>query len=156
MILTRSADYALRALIHLAQCQAGQAERLDSIAKAQRIPPALLSKILQTLVRSGIVRSQKGYGGGYVLVSDPADVSLRQVIELIDGPFCVFECLVDDQFCQLCSDCKLKGKFSELQDTLVGTLARTSLAECLPDPAEARPAEARPAEARPAPTELAD
>lgn len=136
MILTRSADYALRALIHLAQCPPGKAERLDSIVQAQKVPSALLSKILQSLVRAGHVRSQKGYGGGYLLVADPAELSLREVIELVDGPFTVFECLVDENFCDLCANCTLRSKFEELQATLVGMLGSTSLAECLPGAAK--------------------
>ena len=135
MILTRSADYALRALIHLAECPTGQAERLDAIAKAQQVPAALLSKLLQTLVRGGVVRSQKGYGGGYTLAVDPSELTLRRVVELIDGPFSVFECLADERFCQLCANCALKTKFQELQDAMVGILEGTKLAEVLPSAA---------------------
>lgn len=136
MILTRSADYALRALIHLAQCPPGQAQRLETIAQSQRIPPALLSKLLQTLVRGGVLRSQKGYGGGYLLACEAAAVTLRQVVELIDGPFCVFECLVDESFCEQCGECRLRVKFAELQDTMLAAMERTTIADCLPAPAE--------------------
>ncbi len=132
VILTRSADYALRALIHLAQCPPGEAQRLDSIAQAQRVPPALLSKLLQTLVRGGVLRSQKGYGGGYMLAGDAAAVTLRQVVELIDGPFCVFECLVDERFCDKCDECRLRVKFAELQETMLAAMERTTLVDCLP------------------------
>ena len=134
MILTRSADYALRALIHLAECPEGKAERLESIVRAQHVPSALLSKILQTLVRGGFVRSQKGYGGGYILVSDPNKLTLREVIELIDGPLTVFECLVDEGFCDLCSGCSLRSKFQELQDAMLGILGKSTIADCLPAP----------------------
>lgn len=133
MILTRSADYALRALIYLAQASTDQPVPLDAIASAQQVPPALLSKILQNLVRGGLVRSRKGYGGGYLLVAKPSELSLHSVIELIDGPFTVFECLVDEGFCELCSSCKLRQKFTELQVAMVGILDKTTIADCLPD-----------------------
>lgn len=132
MMLTRSSDYAMRALVHLAQCPQGKAERLDSIAKAQKVPPALLSKILQTLVRAGVIRSQKGYGGGYALVTDPKELTLREVVEHIDGPLVVFECLNDDQFCNLCQNCQLKAKFTQIQDTLLTMLGQTTLLDCIP------------------------
>jgi len=132
MMLTRSSDYAMRALVHLAQCPDGKAERLDSIAKAQKVPPALLSKILQTLVRAGVVRSQKGYGGGYALVSDPKVLTMREVIELIDGPVVVFECLADDKFCNLCEACQLRARFTAIQDTVLGMMTETTLWDCIP------------------------
>lgn len=133
MILTRSADYALRALIYLAQLPREQSTPLDAIAQSQRIPAALLSKILQTLGKGGLVRSRKGYGGGYVLAVDPAEITLDAVIELVDGPFTVFECLADGSFCDLCSNCKLRLKFEELQGALLSILNKTTIADCVPD-----------------------
>lgn len=135
MIIGRSADYALRALIYLSQQARGQPVPLEQIAQAQRIPAALLSKILQTLVKAGVLRSHKGYGGGFVLVADPAELSLADVIQAIDGPFTVFECLRDDTICHLCENCALRSKFQELQDAMLEMLRRTTLAECVaPDP----------------------
>ena len=133
MVLTRSADYALRALIHLAQASSDQPVPLDAIVQAQRVPSALLSKILQTLVRSGLVSSRKGYGGGYLLLADPAKVTLLAVIELIDGPFTLFECLVDEDFCELCGNCKLRQNFMDTQSAMVGILSNTTVADCLPN-----------------------
>jgi Rrf2 family protein len=130
VILSRSADYGLRALIHLARHREGGGPvPLDKIATAQRVPPALLSKILQTLVKAKVLRSHKGYGGGFVLAADPSQLTLADVIQTIDGPFTVFECLVDDDFCKLCSSCKLQQKFRELQTLLVDNLRDTSIAE---------------------------
>ena len=84
---------------------------------------------LQSLVRAKVLRSHKGYGGGFVLVADPEDLNLEQVIELIDGPFTVFECLADKGFCKLCSSCKLQRKFRQLQETMLELLRETNLKE---------------------------
>lgn len=140
MILSRSADYGLRALMHLAQASREQPVPLERIAEAQRVPAALLSKILQTLVKADILRSHRGYGGGFVLVADPAALTLEAVIQAIDGPFCVFECLGDEQFCQLCRGCRLQEKLRELQGAMLGVLRATTLADCLPVHADAAPA----------------
>jgi Rrf2 family protein len=137
MILSRSADYGLRALIHLAQVGRDQPVPLDKIAEAQRIPAALLSKILQTLVKAEVLRSHRGYGGGFVLVADPATLTLDVVIQAIDGPFTVFECLDDEAFCQLCNRCKLRGKLGELQVAMIALLRSTTIADCVPDEGEA-------------------
>lgn len=138
MIIGRSADYALRALIHLAQQDRETPVPLEQIAGAQRIPAALLSKILQTLVKAGVLRSHKGYGGGFVLVADPRELNLADVIQAIDGPFTVFECLRDDTICHLCEGCTLRGKFQELQDGMLDMLRRTTVASCLPGAAALR------------------
>jgi len=137
MILSRSADYGLRALMYLAQQNSSSPAPLDQIAQAKSVPPALLSKILQTLVRAKVLRSQKGYGGGFTLAVDPDALTLERVVELIDGPFTVFECLADDSFCRVCEGCKLKTKFHELQEAMVGVLRGTSLADVIGSPEEA-------------------
>jgi len=139
MILTRSADYALRALLHLARCTPGKAERLDAIVESQKVPSALLSKILQSLVRGGVVRSQKGYGGGYLIAVDPAELTLRRVVELVDGPITLFECLEDQSFCNFCANCKIRTKLGEIEHTLLQMLESTTISDCLLDPAEGCP-----------------
>jgi Rrf2 family transcriptional regulator, iron-sulfur cluster assembly transcription factor len=140
MIFSRSADYGLRALVHLASQPPNQPVPLDRIAQAQRVPAALLSKILQTLVKAEMLRSQRGYGGGFVLAVDPAALTLQQVVEAIDGPLCVFECLDDEDFCVQCGTCKLRGAFREVHVAMVRVLRSRTVADCLPDvPAPARP-----------------
>lgn len=134
MILSRSADYGLRALIYLAERKEDFPAPLDQIAQAQSVPPALLSKILQTLVKAKVLRSQKGYGGGFTLLADPGELTIERVVELIDGPFTVFECLADESFCQLCTGCKLQAKFQELQQAMVAVLRNTTIAQLVADP----------------------
>lgn len=143
MILSRSADYALRALVHLAQARSAEPVRLDDIAMAQKIPAALLSKILQTLVKAGLLRSHRGYGGGFVLLADPKTLGLDVIIQAIDGPFSVFECLEDDGFCSLCAGCKLRTKLREMQEGILGMLRSATLADCL-DEGRAAPRRALP------------
>jgi Rrf2 family protein len=136
MILSRSADYALRALIYLAQTGSARPVPLDQIAQAQKIPAALLSKILQMLVKAELLRSHRGYGGGFVLVADPRTLGIDVVIQAIDGPFTVVECLDDEGFCQLCSRCRLRAKLRDLQTAIVDMLHATSLADCCDEGAE--------------------
>lgn len=136
MILSRSADYGLRALIHLAQADRAHPVPLERIAEAQKIPAALLSKILQTLVKVGVLRSHRGYGGGFVLVADPATLTIDVVIQAIDGPITVFECVADEHSCQLCDRCKLRTKLLDLQAALLQMLRGISIADCVPEAGE--------------------
>ena len=96
------------------------------------MPAALLSKILQGLVKAGFLRSHRGYGGGFVLVTEPTRLSLEAVIEAIDGPLVVFECLDDETFCELCQGCRLQEKLREVERAMRGILRSTTLADCLP------------------------
>jgi Rrf2 family protein len=132
VILSRSADYGLRALIYLAQAAREVPVPLERIAEVQRVPAALLSKILQALVRAGVLRSHRGYGGGFVLLAEPTKLSLEAVIEAIDGPLVVFECLDDETFCELCQGCRLQEKLREVERAMRGILRSTTLADCLP------------------------
>ena len=84
MKLTKSADYALRILIYLA----GKEQQITNTAlsKALEVPYHNLTKIIQHLARSEVIRSKKGKNGGITLNKRPEDISVRQVISIIDGP----------------------------------------------------------------------
>lgn len=84
-MLSQTAEYALRTIAWLAS-QEGSAQTTKQIAEATRVPPGYLSKILQTLGRAGLVRSQRGLHGGFTLARDPEEISPLDVINAID-PF---------------------------------------------------------------------
>ena len=84
--LTKKADYGLIALKHLAVNAPGSSSAKE-IADTYGIPAALLSKILQNLVKNGFLRSEHGTNGGYKLARDPRDITAYEVIRTIDGPF---------------------------------------------------------------------
>ena len=93
--LTKKADYGLIALRHLA-CQAKTASAKE-IADSYRIPLPLLSKVLQTLVRSGLLVSEQGATGGYRLARDPHEISTLEVIRSIDGPIILTQCFTEHE-----------------------------------------------------------
>jgi Rrf2 family protein len=83
--LSKKADYGLIALKHLAQ-HTDVSVSAREIAREYRIPAELLAKIMQRLARKGLVVSQQGTHGGYVLGRDPSRISIVDVIEALDGP----------------------------------------------------------------------
>src|SRR3990172_2019834 len=93
MQLTRQADYAVRVVLDLSVRPQRQS-RTREIARRQRIPPAFLRKIVQTLARAGFVRTVRGADGGVRLVREPAATTLRQVIEAGEGPGRLNRCLI--------------------------------------------------------------
>ena len=81
-MIAQTAEYALRAVVTLAR-QPGQACSADEIAEATQVPRRYTHKVLQALVRAGLVRSQPGPGGGYALLRAPEDVSILDVVESV-------------------------------------------------------------------------
>jgi Rrf2 family protein len=86
MHINATADYALRAVIELASSGRDHPRGLDEIAAAQAIPASILAKILTQLRKADVVRTQRGYGGGYWLARPAEDLDLGSVIRAVDGP----------------------------------------------------------------------
>ncbi len=86
MHVTAKADYAVRAVIELADSSQEAPRKVDDIATAQKIPVSFLENILTQLRSAGVVRSQRGPEGGYWLARPAEDVNLAQVIRAVEGP----------------------------------------------------------------------
>jgi Rrf2 family protein len=86
MHVTAKADYAVRAVVELADSSQGSPRKVDEIAQAQSIPVSFLENILTQLRSSGIVRSQRGPEGGYWLAKPPEEVNLADIIRAVEGP----------------------------------------------------------------------
>src|ERR1700709_189903 len=86
MHVTAKADYAVRAVIELADSSQAAPRKVDDVAQAQGIPVSFLENILTQLRSSGVVRSQRGPEGGYWLAQPPDQVSLAQIIRAVEGP----------------------------------------------------------------------
>jgi Rrf2 family protein len=86
MHVTAKADYAVRAVIELADSSQAAPRKVDDVAQAQGIPVSFLENILTQLRSSGVVRSQRGPEGGYWLAQPAEEVSLAQIIRAVEGP----------------------------------------------------------------------
>ena len=86
MHVTAKADYAVRAVIELADSAQDSPRKVDEVAQAQKIPVSFLENILTQLRSSGIVRSQRGPEGGYWLAHPAEEVNLAQIIRAVEGP----------------------------------------------------------------------
>ena len=86
MIYSRSAEYAIRAFVHLAQVQEGKYAMVKNIAEQEDIPAHFLAKILQELTRKGLLRSNKGPSGGFCLRVPASQIRLLDLVEALDGP----------------------------------------------------------------------
>lgn len=119
--LSKKIDYGLMALMHLAQHSKRPSCNAREIAENYGIPVELLSKILQRLVQKGLLVSHAGTHGGYSL-SRPADrISAAEVIEAIEGPLSLTNCVSDDGLCVQFDKCNVKSPLQKLTDVVIQT-----------------------------------
>lgn len=131
MQITRAGEYGVLGLMALARRAHGSVVMIDEVSREEDIPKSFLAKIFQNLARAGLVNSVRGTGGGFALAKEPEEISVLAIIEAIEGPIALQRCLEEKPDCQHISGCALCGLFSEAQDRLKDTFARTSLAELL-------------------------
>ena len=82
-MFSQTVEYALRAVVHLAS-NAPRAQTTEEIARSTKVPQAYLSKVLQGLVAAGVVKSQRGVGGGMSLAKHPRDLTILEVVNAVD------------------------------------------------------------------------
>src|SRR6266508_4028271 len=109
MQITRQADYAVRAVLHLAQIKNGERAATSVVAKEQRIPPSFLAKIISQLSIAGLLHTSLCSRGGVTLASDTKDITLLEVVEAIDGPIQLNECVGDEGICTFDKDCPIRS-----------------------------------------------
>jgi Rrf2 family protein len=137
-MFSRTAEYALRAVVHLAY-SAPQARTTDEIAEAGRIAHrAYLSKILQKLCRAGVVRSQRGVGGGMTLAKPPEELTILEVVNAVEPIGRIRECPLG-----LAAHgihlCPLHKRMDNALALVEQALGATSLAEVLSEPSTSKP-----------------
>jgi Rrf2 family protein len=130
MQITRQADYAVRAVLYLARLEPNQRAATSQVAKEQHIPPSFLAKIISQLSIAGLLHTSRGARGGVTLARDPKDISLLEVIESIDGPIMLNECVVDG-VCTFDEECPLRPVWCEAQEELVSRLRGTTFQQLL-------------------------
>ena len=100
MELSRQADYAIRAISHLASLSDGQLVQTREIALSQDIPDKYLPTIIRTLARAGLLRTLRGSHGGVSLARPASQITLREVVEAIDGPVLLNRCQIRPGECR--------------------------------------------------------
>ncbi len=131
MRITQEADYALRIMCLLERC--GGIMDAGSIAEASSVSPRFTLKILRKLSQGGLVSSRKGASGGYMLGDMSGNVTLRRVIELIDGPLAISKCVDGDCGCSMLGDdksrCAIHHIFQAISEELVSKLDKITIAD---------------------------
>ena len=132
--LSKKADYALIAMKHLALSRDGALSvSAREIAEQYDIPIELMAKVLQRLVRSGLLISTQGTRGGYTLRRPAASISVADVIQSIDGPFTVTACSTENSGCEQYSKCNIRDPLWQIRERIAAALATVSVAELAAD-----------------------
>ena len=127
--LSKKADYALMAVRHLALPDGPSSTSAREIAEQYDIPLELMAKVLQRLVRAGLLSSTQGTRGGYTLSRVPAAISVADVIQAIDGPFMVTACSTDNHDCEQYSKCSIRDPLWQIRERIAATLDTVTIAE---------------------------
>lgn len=135
MQITRAGEYGVLGLLCLARREPGQVVMIDEVSREEQIPKSFLAKIFQSLARAGLVRSNRGTGGGFTLAKSPAEISTLDIIEAIEGRIAFQRCLEAPSDCPHLGGCPLCGLFAEAQTQVRDVFLRTTLADLLKAPA---------------------
>lgn len=141
--LSRKVRYALRALYALSADEGRGPVLIADLAQRERIPRKFLEAILLELKNAGILQSKKGKGGGYALSRAPDQVTIGEIVRLIDGPIAPVPCVSEKAYarCEGCVDeatCGTRLVMKQVRDAIAGILDQTTLAQTLERIAQAR------------------
>lgn len=125
MKLTRQGEYAIRASLELAKHYEVGLITAREIAANQEIPSVFLTKILSSLTKSGLVISQRGNHGGIRLSKTPSRITIKEVIEAVEGPFTLNACLGEAGQCGRKPECKVHQMWQRAQIALFKELEVT-------------------------------
>ena len=136
-MLSSTSDYALRAILVLAQADGDRPMRADEIARATGSPANYLAKTLNALAKAGLVASSRGPLGGFTL-SVPADeLSLARIVDCFDEVRPSTRCLLGNRPCDARHPCRAHARWTAVQALRRAALAQTTVADLLAGPGEA-------------------
>ena len=135
-MISKKTKYGLKAVIYLAKHYEEGPILITNLAKSERIPRKFLETILLELRKKGILHSKKGKGGGYSLGKPPAEITLGEIIRILDGPLALVSCVSQTAY-QKCAECKSEEQceirmiMKEVRDAMSSILDKTSLVDLI-------------------------
>lgn len=129
MQLTRKTEYAIRTLLELVQRPFGEYVQTKVIAAARDIPEVFLPKTIQDLVRAGFVQTQRGTQGGVRLIKSGDDITLADVVEVIEGPIAINACLAEGGVCPKKPVCNVHQLLKKSQEVFINELRSVTFTE---------------------------
>lgn len=130
MQFTKAEAYGIFGVIYLADQPPGKITPLSEISEAQDVPEKFLAKIFQSLSKSGLVRSHRGVKGGFSLGRQADQISFREIVEVIHGPYFLAKCFNVEEICDR-DDCPIQYLLEKAQDALLEIFEKYTVADLL-------------------------
>jgi Rrf2 family transcriptional regulator, iron-sulfur cluster assembly transcription factor len=131
MQLTRGVEYGIEGILYLARRGGNEAAFVREISRATAIPETFLAKIFQRLANKGLVRSRRGFRGGFRLARPARRINLREIVEALEGPLEFHRCLDHLRARGRSGRCHVRRIFGEVQRQVADVLEQTTLADIL-------------------------
>jgi len=127
MELTRKGEYAIRGIVFLAKQPSGKVILVSDVAEATGVSQTFLAKIFQSFAKLGLVNSFRGTGGGFLLGRPASKITLRQVVEAVEGPIIPNRCLTEEGMCSRESQCMVHPVWKKIQGEVAAILDAVTL-----------------------------
>jgi Rrf2 family protein len=142
--LTKAADYAVVAMIHMACLPEEAVELRGDIALAHEIPSSFMAKILRCLVKARLLRSSRGVHGGFTLARPAAEITLLDIIEAVEGPLNLTDCSHGPGGCERAAECSAQPVWYSIQAKIAGLLREATLEDVVSAPHRRSPTLLKP------------
>jgi Rrf2 family protein len=127
--LTKAGEYGLRAVRYLVENGDESRISIGDISENKKIPEPFLRKLFKPLVQQGIINSTRGVSGGVRLARDPKEITVLEVVEALEGPLALNECLLEDASCEFLSECGMHDVWEEAQAAMAKVLRSKNLTD---------------------------
>ncbi|MBI4732762.1 MAG: Rrf2 family transcriptional regulator [Chloroflexi bacterium] len=124
--VNRQTDYAIRVILALAKQPQGTRLSSAQIGREMLIPAAFLSRIVAQLAQADLLKTFPGREGGLQLARPAKEITLRDVVEFMEGPFLLSECMAGEEACPFEGACPVRMRWNGLQEAILTELAKTN------------------------------
>ena len=129
-LLTRNTDYAVRAILYMAQ-HAGTLVSTADLDRDLKLPRPFMRKTLQVLQQQGHLRSVKGYKGGFQLLRPPEKIYLIDIMRIFQGEVSLGDCLFKKKICHCVASCPLRRQVKSMEQDLLKRLKAVTVADLM-------------------------
>jgi len=127
--ISRLTDYGIVVMAHLAECRDDESHNARELAEDTQLPAPVVSKILKSLTRAGLLISQRGSKGGYSLARTPDEIPVVEMITALEGPVGITECTIQPGTCAQESNCQVRDPWQRINDAVHAALEKITLAD---------------------------
>jgi FeS assembly SUF system regulator len=127
--ISRLTDYGIVVMAHLAECEDDDSHNARELAEQTQLPAPVVSKILKSLTRAGLLTSQRGSKGGYSLARIPGEISVVEMITALEGPVGITECTIHPGACAQESSCQVRDPWQRINAAVRAAMEQITLAD---------------------------